>query len=120
MPRPHTLPVHMTKNHRRRICHTLITTFLASLAVSPAVRADQTWTGATDATWSTPTNWSLAEPTLTDLATFPTPVPATGSTITLSAGEQALGLVFQDSYTLAGGDLTLGAATSISVDPTFT
>src|SRR5262245_34840101 len=106
--------------NRRRICNSLITTFLASFALSSAARAQQTWTGALDATWSNPGNWSLAEPTLTDTATFPTPIPGTGAAITLSAGEQALSLLFQDSYTLTGGDLTLGAATSIGVNPTFT
>ncbi|RBP44617.1 putative secreted protein with PEP-CTERM sorting signal [Roseimicrobium gellanilyticum] len=51
---------------------------------------------------------------------FGAPIPPTGSTITLSTGEQALSLSFLESYTLTGGNLSLGAASTISVDPTFT
>ncbi|MEZ0276572.1 MAG: beta strand repeat-containing protein, partial [Roseimicrobium sp.] len=89
-------------------------------SVTPAP-AQATWDGQTDANWSTSTNWSPdGEPTLATAVIFAAPVPPTGSTITLSAGEQALSLSFLESYTLSGGDLTLGAASSINVDPTFT
>jgi autotransporter-associated beta strand protein len=45
----------------------------ASLCATAAVQADQTWTGAVDALWSTPGNWSgAAAPVSTDLAIFDT------------------------------------------------
>ncbi|QIF03490.1 autotransporter-associated beta strand repeat-containing protein [Roseimicrobium sp. ORNL1] len=95
--------------------------FAASLCPAPRAFAQATWDGQTNANWSTPTNWNPdGEPTLATAVSFGSPVPPTGSTITLSAGEQAFSLSFLESYTLTGGDLTLGAATSISVDPTFT
>src|SRR5688572_2290235 len=87
-------------------CAALVTLSTASLA------ATDFWLGSTDALWDTATNWDLAgvaaKPTIADDVLFPTPVPATGGTITLGAGETALSLTFRDNYTLTGGDLTLG------------
>ena len=83
---------------------------IAALVVAASVSsfAQDTWTGATDANWSTPGNWlDLSEPTAVDAVLFPSPVPATGSTITLSTAELANSLQFASSYTLTGGDLTL-------------
>ncbi|HSI65621.1 MAG TPA: autotransporter-associated beta strand repeat-containing protein, partial [Candidatus Saccharimonadia bacterium] len=99
----------------------LLAAIIASFCSVTPAPAQATWDGQTDANWSTSTNWSPdGEPTLATAVIFAAPVPPTGSTITLSAGEQALSLSFLESYTLSGGDLTLGAASTISVDPTFT
>ncbi|QIF00993.1 autotransporter-associated beta strand repeat-containing protein [Roseimicrobium sp. ORNL1] len=92
----------------------------ALLSVS-ALPAQDVYTGATDATWSNNGNWlDGSEPTLTDAVQFPSLIPGTGAAITLSAGELAASLSFLNSYQLTGGDLTLAAATSINVAPTFT
>ena len=71
--------------------------------------AQVTWTGAVDANWSTPGNWSTAaEPLSTDNVLFNAVVPTPpGPVITLSAGEVANTLQFSGSYTLNGGNLTL-------------
>src|SRR5207244_2524479 len=47
------------------------------------------------------------KPTSSVDTVFPTPVPGTGPTITLTAGEAAQSLTFNDTYTLSGGDLTI-------------
>jgi fibronectin-binding autotransporter adhesin len=87
----------------------------------PAAAATDLWSGATDASWDTATNWSLgAEPTAADDALFPTPIPGTGGTITLTAGETANSLTFRNAYALTGGDLALGTAGTVTVAPTFT
>jgi autotransporter-associated beta strand protein len=105
----------------RLLSPALLAAFVASLCPLSSTLAQSTWDGQTDANWSTPTNWNPdGEPTLTTAVIFAAPVPLTGSTITLSAGEQALSLSFLESYILTGGDLTLGAVSSINVDPTFT
>src|SRR5205814_8648810 len=82
-----------------------------------AAIATGTWTGATSAAWDTGTNWSGGvEPTSSVDVIFPIPIPGTGSTITLTAGELAKTLTFNDSYTLSGGDLAiaLGSVTVAS------
>ncbi len=75
------------------------------------------WNGSVDASWDTLDNWTpnTALPGLGDDVSFPAVIPATGSTITLTAGELANSLAFSNSYTLTGGDLTLGATQSINV-----
>ena len=79
----------------------------------PPVRADDTWDNTSaDALWSTPGNWADdSEPLAGDDVTLPVGFPPAGtaSTITLSAGEVAQSLAINDSYTLAGGSLTIGA-----------
>ena len=77
----------------------------------PAGAATIYWDGSTDATWDQGDNWSGGnEPGIGDDVTFPTPVPGTGGTITLTAGELANSLTFNDTYTLAaGGSLYLGS-----------
>jgi len=73
--------------------------------------------GGGNGLWSTGTNWSAnIEPLAVDDVQLPVGL---GATITLSAGEFANTLLFQDSgYTLTGGGLTLTAGT-ITVDPGF-
>ncbi|MDB5322062.1 MAG: putative glycine-rich autotransporter protein [Phycisphaerales bacterium] len=97
---------------------------VAVLALCPtAARAQNTWTAGstTDTNWDTGTNWSLAlKPVAVDDVIFPTPVPNPGglgtpATITLTAGEVAKSLTFNDIYLLTGGDLTLAAPGSITV-----
>ena len=41
-----------------------------SLCATAVAGADQTWTGATNASWLTATNWTSASPTLSDVAIF--------------------------------------------------
>jgi autotransporter-associated beta strand protein len=70
------------------------------------------WFGTSSANWDTGGNWSDgAEPTSTIDVVFPTPVPASGSTIAMTSGEAARTITFNDSYTLSGGDLTLSNGT---------
>lgn len=79
---------------------------------SAVASAQTTWNAAIDATWSNANNWSTsAEPLSTDHVVFPTPIPTGGGTVTLSAGEVANQLTFNDLYTLTGGDLTLTTGT---------
>ncbi|MDB5321386.1 MAG: hypothetical protein JWN40_3017, partial [Phycisphaerales bacterium] len=99
--------------------------FLAALAIfSTAVHAQtNTWTAgsASDTNWDTTINWSrLLTPGASDDVVFPTPIPNPGSlgdptTISLNAGELAKSLTFNASYTLMGGELTLGSAGSVNV-----
>jgi len=72
-----------------------------------ALGADTAWNGSANTSWSNPANWSLNEPGAADIAIFPGTIPATGSLITLDAGELANVLRFESSYTLNGGTLAL-------------
>ena len=92
----------------------LLVTVVAFAPLAPAALADVTWDrGAATGNWSDAANWTDdAEPTLADVVTLPSPIPAGGSTITLAAGELAAALIFDQSYTLSGGDLTLGTTGS--------
>ena len=86
----------------------------------PLSAATDNYTGATNTSWDTATNWSLgAEPTAADDAIFPTAVPASGATITLTAGELANSLTFRNTYTLTGGNLTLTSPGNVTVASTF-
>lgn len=107
---------------RRRVRLSIaIGSAIAAMPVLPAFGVTSLWNGGTDASWSTGANWTVAEPTATEDALFPNPVPGiAGSTITLSAAEAALSLTLRNAYTLNGGDLTLGAGGKITVAPTFT
>ena len=92
----------------------LLNSLLAFLVVfwqicQPLQAATITWTGTTDATWSTATNWSAGVPTGADDAIFGSPIPGTGGTLTLGAGSLANSLSFRENYTLNGGELALGA-----------
>lgn len=86
----------------------------------PANYWQQSSDGTPDATWDNSLNWSLGTPTATSDLIFPADIPATGSTITLGAGELANSLTFGNSYILTGGDLTLGATGNITVAPSST
>ena len=89
------------------------------LAACPAGAV--TWDGSTSTSWSDGTNWSTGlEPTTADTVEFPGAIPGTGSTIALSAGEQANSVLFHNSYTLGGGDLTLGGSALATVDSGYT
>jgi autotransporter-associated beta strand protein len=73
------------------------------------------WTGATSTSWDTASNWTTgAEPSSSVNATFPTPIPGTGGSISLTSGEAAKTLVLNDNYNLSGGTLNV-ATGSISV-----
>lgn len=81
------------------------------LAAAPLVWDNSNATGQ----WSTPANWvTNTEPTAADDLTFPAVIPGS-ATITLSAGENARTLLFQNAYTLTGGGLTLAAAPTLGV-----
>lgn len=102
----------------RRICAAGIAAFLAIGAGRAA--AQDVWTGALDATWSLNGNWlDNSEPTGADPVAFISPIPGTGAVITLSAGDLADTVRFQENYTLTGGGLTLTSGDLI-VDATFT
>jgi autotransporter-associated beta strand protein len=68
---------------------------------------------STDLTWNNASNWSTSTvPGAADSIRFPTLIPNPGSLpnpslITLGSGEFGNSLLFQNSYTLTGGDLTL-------------
>jgi autotransporter-associated beta strand protein len=105
---------------RSKACFGAVATLLLSMA-GIAKSADTTWTAgsATDLLWSTSGNWDVGIPTLSSDVIFSDPVPNPGSlgnpnVITLGAGSLANSLSFSTSYTLAGGDLTLGSG-SVSV-----
>ena len=107
----------------RRICAAGIAVFFATTTAPQALAQNNLWTGATDALWDTGANWSLgAEPTAADNVVFPSPIPTTGGVITLTTGELANSLTFQESYTLTGGNLTLtsGGGGNVAVDGAFT
>ncbi|HSI65215.1 MAG TPA: hypothetical protein VLE43_18960, partial [Candidatus Saccharimonadia bacterium] len=88
---------------------------LGILLSAETLLSQDVYTGGVDATWSNNGNWlDGSEPTLTDAVQLPFVIPATGSLITLSAGEQAASLSFLNSYQLTGGDLTLSATGSIN------
>ena len=109
------------KSANRSVLASSIAILLGSIS-NPVARADATTrTGTLDALWDTGGNWSLAvEPTAIDDVLFPTPVPGTGATITLTAGELANSLQFDAAYTLTAGDLTLGTAGNVTVAPSVT
>lgn len=100
-------PMKTLRRHRR-----ILNSLLAFLVVSwqigqPLQAATLTWTGATDATWNTATNWSGGVPTAADDAVFGLLIPPTGASISLGAGSLANSLRFSNDYTLNGGDLVL-------------
>ena len=79
-------------------------------AVTPAALGD-TWDGSFSTAWSASANWAdNTEPTATDPVIFPTPIPASGGSISLSATEQAASLTFNDNYSLGANFLQLNAA----------
>ena len=78
----------------------------ASLCVTSALRADQTWTGAADALWTTTGNWSgAAVPIATDLAIFDATSTSFLAT-TLGADVAVLGLKVVDP----AGAVSVGSA----------
>lgn len=93
---------------------------VCGLGKTPDVVAQTTYTNANNtALWSDGGNWSSGEPTSLLEAVFPAVIPAAGSPLSLSAGELANSLTFNNTYTLNAGDLTLTTG-SITVAPTFT
>lgn len=87
--------------------------FVASLCAAAIANADQTWTGATDATWNTGSNWNFDIPGTEDVAIFDTDSASNLST-TLGANTSILGLRVVDPAgpvsVGAGNTLTLGSA----------
>ena len=80
-----------------------------SLPVSAITWDNSNATGA----WSTAANWDTnTEPTSADDVVFPSGL---AGTITLSTGENAKSLQFDDAYTLSAGGLTLATASTINV-----
>ena len=106
----------------RKFIRPLSVTCATLLGFSASANAvTNNWTGTTDALWDTVTNWDQGlKPQLTDDVLFPATIPATGGTITLGTGETALSLTFRQTFTLQGGDLTLGSGGLVTVAPTFT
>ncbi len=97
-----------TLRRHRRILNSLLAFLVVSWQIGqPLQAATLTWTGTTDATWNTATNWSGGVPTAADDAVFGTLIPPTGASITLAAGSLANSLLLSNDYTLNGGDLTL-------------
>ena len=92
--------------------------YTPTLVQLQVINGVDTWDNSTgNAQWSDGLNWGDdSEPTSQVVATFPAGFPNGDTTVTLSANETARSLSFLDSYTLAGGSLTLGPAASISVD----
>lgn len=98
------------------VCKRVLTTIFLVVALNAAHAV--TWDNeSADGAWSTALNWDTdAEPTGADAVILPLGI---GTTITLSTGELADTLLFQDNgYTLSAGNLTLTSGT-ITVDPTF-
>ncbi len=89
---------------------------LASLACSHrAIASDATWTGATDATWANPANWSPSGPPggsgsgNTDTATFNS-AASSNTTITVDANRNLKNILFDTAgaaaYTFNAGNFT--------------
>ena len=77
---------------------------------TPALAAQQIWTGATDADWQTETNWNSAVQTASDSAVFNASSTA-NLDLTLSANASVLGLQILDPtgpISIAGNPLTIG------------
>lgn len=93
-----------------RFCRLLVAALLAStapFASTSAVAVDTQWTGAVDALWATPGNWTAGAPTASDNAFLPSPL-APNATITLPAAAAANRLTANaGTYTLTSGTLTL-------------
>jgi autotransporter-associated beta strand protein len=72
------------------------------------------WTGATDNTWETDSNWqSNSQPAAGEAITFPD--AATRKAITLTGVKQVGSLTFEGNYTLTGGTLQCPASSTNSV-----
>ncbi len=96
----------------RRILATSAAALIALHLAPPSAHAlVHTWNGSTSTSWSNGANWTTAEPTAVDTATFSLGGGGVfGSIITLSAGEVANSLNFTvNGYVLNAGDLTLTA-----------
>ena len=71
-----------------------------------------TFTGAISNSWDVGGNWSSGTaPTAADDLLFPSTFPATGLSLTLSAGEAAGSLTFQNNYVLNGSSIALSNGT---------
>ena len=83
-----------------------------------AARGDDWTNGVGSGLWSAPLNWlDGTEPTPIDTADFPTPIPFGVAAIGLAAGETALSVSFDDSYTLGGGTLAIAGIGAVGVVP---
>src|SRR5262245_7627321 len=96
------------KKPLRFVCVSFFAT--RALVFTPAETRADTWDGSANngGAWSTNINWAdNSEPTSSDPAIFPTPIPNGDATISLSATEHAASLTFNDSYTLGANFLQL-------------
>lgn len=83
-----------------------------SLCAATSVQADQTWTGATDASWATLTNWSGgAIPLATENAVFDSTSTANLTAITLGANRAVNGVV----VTNPPSDVTIATGNALTV-----
>jgi autotransporter-associated beta strand protein len=79
-----------------------------AILVTRSTAADTWDRGAGTGFWSTGTNWAdNTEPTSADPVIFPTPIPGGVATVTLSSGEQAQSITFNDNYLLSSGNVQL-------------
>src|SRR4051812_2682051 len=80
---------------------------LAITVAVPSFATTRTWTGATSAVWSVPTNWSpQGVPSAGDALLFPIGSP-TAMTNDLPAGTTVGSMTFDTAYILNGNPLTL-------------
>jgi hypothetical protein len=100
------------QSRNRRIPYPVSAALLLASVSMPASAITWDNSNATG-TWSTAANWdSNTEPTAADDVVFPSGL---AGTITLSTGENAKSLQFDDAYTLSAGGLTLATASTINV-----
>ena len=87
-----------------------VASVVADVFPQAAQAVTKTYSGTTTSNWDDADSWNPAnEPAAADDVLFPSVVPGTGSTVTLTAGEVANSLTFRNTYTLTGGDLTLNS-----------
>ncbi len=104
----------MSRASHRRSWRTAALLTAAALGAAPdhAARAAAiSWDdGGGDLLWSTANNWNPdGVPNAAADITFPTTIPNGIGTITLASGELANSLIFNNQYTLTGGNLALTA-----------
>jgi hypothetical protein len=86
----------------------LLALALCSFIASPLFAITRSWSGATSANWSDPTNWSPAgTPAAVDSLIFPAAASNRAMTNDLPTGTTVGAMTFNDIYTLSGNGLTL-------------
>ncbi|HYH08531.1 MAG TPA: Ig-like domain-containing protein [Thermoanaerobaculia bacterium] len=90
------------------IARALIVAITSLCLASPAWAVTRSWTGATSALWSEPTNWSpVGIPAAADSLIFPAGASHQIMTNDLAAGTSVGPMQFLDNYTINGNQLTL-------------